>query len=95
MAVKSVNTGVAVAKAEAEEADIIFVYDEEEYTLPHPKLWPIEAVEAQEEGRMIGVLKALLGEAQYAKFKRKQRTVQDINDLMEASFKAVDTDQGK
>jgi hypothetical protein len=81
--------------AEAEKADIHFEYDGVQYTVPHPKLWPLEAIEAQERGEVLGALKHVLGPAQYKKFKAKPRVAEDVDKISMALFDAADIELGE
>lgn len=94
---KTVDSGVSALKTEvaAEELSVTFRYDGTEYTVPSPKVWPLEVMEAQEESRTVGALRALLGEVQWAEFRKEPRTVQDLGDILEACFDAVNLNQGK
>lgn len=85
-----------VLESEAELSEITFDFDGENYTAPHPKRWPIEVVEAQEEGRVTIAVRGLLGEAQYSKFKKgKSRTLDDLDKFVEKLLEAADVDLGK
>jgi hypothetical protein len=63
-------------------------YDGEKYVVPATiRLWPLDVIEAQEAGHSLAMIKALLGDAQFAIFKAnkghdgKQRTFGQFTDL--------------
>jgi len=68
-----------------------FTYKDEEYTVPQRDDWPIDALEAQEEGRIVAALKELLGD-QWTKFRKVGKTAKDLDEFCEAMFAAVDVD---
>lgn len=80
---------------EANKDPVTFEYDGDTYTIPHPKLWPLEVLEKQENGRYVGATEELLGAAQWKAFRGKPRTVEDLDDLSNALFEAVDTTKGE
>lgn len=82
-------------KNEAEKADVHFTFDDEKYIVSHPKIWPLEVVEAQEEGRVATAVKGILGAEQYKLFKKKPRTLEDLDDLVEALLEAAEVELGK
>lgn len=86
---------VKAIKTEAEDLPIKCNYDGESYELPAAKFWPLEALEAQEENRVVGMLRSLLGEDQYKKFRSKPRVLQDIADFMDVVNAAAEVDRGK
>ena len=87
------------AQVAAETKEVVFDYDGVTYTAPPPKTWPLEAQEAEELGQYAESLKKILGEDQYKKFKKKPRTVGDLDDittaLMEAVQKILEVDEGE
>jgi hypothetical protein len=84
-----------VLETEAVDADVVFDYDDEKYTIPAPKLWPLEAVEAQESNQILGFVKALLGAEQYKVLRKKTKTLSDLDDFIGKLFEALDLDSGK
>lgn len=68
---------VAEAKGQAEAAliaevkhtGVSFVFDGETYWVPRVDDWSIDIYEAQEDGKLIVMVRTLLGLAQYAQFK--------------------------
>ena len=82
-------------KAEANPTNVVFSYDGHEYSVPAPKLWPLEVIEAQESGKFATCVAALLGADQYATFKRSPRTLSDLEKLTDAMFSAVNAIPGE
>lgn len=72
-------------------AVIKFTFRDAEYTVPQREDWPIEALEAQEEGRMVGALKELMG-SQWFTFRKTSKTAKDLEEFAEALFAAVNID---
>lgn len=71
--------------AEAEDkgfATIVVEYDGEYYEIPEEmRNWPLDVMDAQEEGKNIGTIRGLLGADQYNKFRSKPRTMGDFEDF--------------
>ena len=92
-------TKKTAAQVAAETKEIVFEFDGVTYTVPPAKTWPLEAQEAEEAGQFATALKEILGEEQYKKFKKKPRTVGDLEDITTELFKAVekalDVDSGE
>jgi hypothetical protein len=84
-----VSTKKDALKAEALEADTVFEYDGETYTIPHSKRMPLAFLEALEDGKLVAATKVMLGPEQYATFNSKPRVVSDLNDMLETSTKAA------
>jgi hypothetical protein len=85
-------------KALADEAgnkEVTFEYNGVEYEIPPGKLWPLEAVEAQENGKMLTAVKELIGAEKYAELRKTAKTLEDFEEFCEALFDAVDLDKGK
>lgn len=82
-------------KATTEESETsVVTYDGVEYNVPSTiRLWPLEVIEAQEEGKSLAMIKALLGPEQFATFRKghdgKQRTFGEFTDLSDALIKAA------
>lgn len=77
------------AKAEATESPVNFEYDGKTYTVPPSIDWPIEALEAMEDDKVITFVRSVLGPVQWTAFKSTPRKTQDFSDLMEALGKAA------
>lgn len=83
---------VSEVAAEAEEkgfTTVIVEYDGEYYEIPEEaRNWPLEVMDAQEDGRNIGMIKGLLGDDQYRTFRSKPRTMGDFEDFSNKLVKA-------
>lgn len=66
-----------------------FTYDEVDYTVPAADEWSLEALEAYEDGKVVTLIREILGEAQWATFKAKPRKVRDLNALFAAAQEAL------
>lgn len=75
-----------------ENAPIEFTYDGEKYVVPVTKRWPLECVDAQEDGQLLKFVKNLLGEAQYKVFRGKPRVLDDVDDLLGEMYKVINAD---
>lgn len=85
-----------VVSEEAKNEDVTVEFREQKYTVPKEfRNWPLEAVEAQENGRMVGAVKELLGPEQYATLRKTANTVGDLEEFTEKLFDALDVDKGK
>lgn len=72
---------------------VVFEFDGVEYTVPHPRKWPLAITRAQESGKLLGAVEKLLGKKQFAQFDPDEdRTMGDLDDLMVKMFEAVDID---
>lgn len=80
---------------EALEEEIKFKYLDVEYVVPPGKKWPLDAVEAQEEGKLATFLKCLLGNDQYKTLRKDVKTIEDLDAFAEKLFDALDIDLGK
>lgn len=86
------NSRRTVLEKEAANDNITFKYDGVTYVVPPARKWPLKVVRAQEQGRVIECVERLLGKEQMEKFEKKERTMGDLEDLMEALFEAADVD---
>lgn len=77
------------AKAEALSAAVSLTYDGETYSIPPASEWDLDVLEHFEEGRVLALVKALLGPDGWARFRSKPRTVADLTDLMESVQEAL------
>jgi hypothetical protein len=79
------------AEAEGRHEDLEFSFEDKTYSVPAPDDWDLDILEAYEEGRIVAVVKGLLGEAQYGAFKAmKRRTVGDLGRLFDALQEVMD-----
>lgn len=86
----------AAKKNEIEDLkDVTFEFAGNTYTVPAPKMWPIEVIEAEENGQQLGALKALVGDEQYKTLRKTLKVMKDIEECMSALFDAVDVDKGE
>ncbi len=80
------------AQIEAERATTVaLTWRGQKFTLPATiEDCPIEVVEAMEAGHGLGIVRGILGESQYAAFKRKHKpTVRDLNEFSEIVMAAL------
>lgn len=59
------------------------------YSLPAPQDYPLEAIEAEENGRTLTALRIILGEDQYAAFRRDAKTTGDADDFSRAIMREL------
>jgi hypothetical protein len=91
------------AKAVATEATtptngtkVTFEFEGNEYTVDTEDVMDIEFLEAYEDGRGIGMVRELLGAAQWSKLKgTRPLKGDDVQTFTEVMFKAMGTDPGK
>lgn len=89
---------VLKAEAVAEENDTIEVeFRGNKYTLPAlAKEWDVEVMEALEDGRQVGVLRALLGDDQWRLLKsRHNLKLKDLDEISDAFLAKVGLSSGK
>ena len=79
------------AQAEADdEPDVTIKWRTHEFTIPRDSNeWPIEVAEAWENGKTIGIVRGMLGEAQWAEFRVDGKTMRDAGELAEAMAVAL------
>lgn len=77
------------AQSEALDESVNFDFDGETYTIEPTSHWDLDVLESYEDGKIVSTVRALLGSDQWAKFRSKPRTTQDLNDLFEALQKAL------
>lgn len=61
------------------------------YEVPPAEEWDIDVLEAIDDQRMTHALKALIGDDQYATFRKSNRKVSDLGKFFEAAGKSVGT----
>ncbi|MCP2248191.1 hypothetical protein [Lentzea aerocolonigenes] len=59
------------------------------FTLPAPEDYPLEAIEAEEEGRTLKALRLILGEDQYLTFRELAKTTGDADDFSKAIMREL------
>ena len=90
------STAAAAQKAEAQDGSVTFEFDGATYTVKADVLDDVETMLAFEEGKILSVVKAVLGPIQWAQFVSKKRSVsKDLNDLSTVLFKALGTSAGE
>lgn len=77
------------AKNEALSKTVSFTFDGDKYTIAQTKEWDLDVLEAIEDGKTVGVVRAILGDKQWEQFKKKGRKVEDLNQLFDAIAKAT------
>lgn len=82
-------------ETEATSSEINFTFNGVTYAVPETKLWPLEVVEAQEDGRVTHAVRGILGEDQYKAFKKSyggKPTFGDFESFVEELFESLDLD---
>ncbi|WP_336628443.1 MULTISPECIES: hypothetical protein [unclassified Microbacterium] len=74
--------------AEAVHALIEFSYDGETYAVTPTNDWTLDALEAFEDGKVLTLLREVLAEDGYSKFRQSHNAVADIQGFMAALQKA-------
>lgn len=69
-----------------------FEFDGQTYVIPSQNKFPLDAVEAMENGKVVTFVRALLGETKYKILRKTCHTVEDLEKFVEAAFAAVDLD---
>jgi tRNA U38,U39,U40 pseudouridine synthase TruA len=64
-------------------------FNGETYSVPPSDDWDIDVLEAIDDQKMTHALKALLGEDQYAKFRKSNRKVSALGEFMNVAGEAV------
>jgi hypothetical protein len=59
------------------------------YKLPAPEDYPLDAIEAEEQGRTLTALRLILGEDQYATFRADAKTTGDAEDFSRAIMREL------
>lgn len=77
------------AKSEVTKSKVHFTFDGDKYAIDSTADWDITVLEAVEDGKTVSVVRAILGDKQWEKFKAKPRKVDDLNKLFEAITKAT------
>lgn len=76
-------------KKDATGGSFEFDFGGETYTVPAAEEWPIDVLEAIDENKLTFALKALVGDDQYARFRKANKTVKSLGEFMEAATKRV------
>jgi hypothetical protein len=64
-------------------------YNGETFMVPPAEEWDIDVLEAIDEQRITHALKALLGDEQYAAFRKTNKKVKALGEFMDSAAKAV------
>ena len=64
-------------------------FNGETYNVPPAEEWDIDVLEAIDDQRITHAVKSLLGEEQYATFRKTNRKVADLGKFFEVAGKAV------
>lgn len=60
-----------------------------QFTLPTPENYPLDAIEAEEEGRTLAALRLILGETQYKTFRTLAHTTGDAENFSKAIMREL------
>lgn len=86
-------------KAEAVQEDLMtereFEFEGHTYTVPSADDWSIEAVEAFEDGKHIGVIRSILGPTQWRLYKQRHPKAKTAASFIEAMFADVGVPAGE
>lgn len=74
----------ATGKAPAKKADTGVMWRGKRFTLPPASDVPLEALEAEEDGKHLTALRLILGPAQYATFRQLATTAGDVEEFSTA-----------
>jgi hypothetical protein len=97
----------AAVEAEATGTGVRIEFDGETYLIPNMDDWDIDVFDAEESGRPWAVVRLLLGEVQYQRFKtepdperpgqrrKKKRTMRDLTEVLTAMNRAVGVEPGE
>jgi hypothetical protein len=84
---------IDILRAEAEGAEpIVFTFRDIEFTIPPAPTWPLEAMEAREQGRLMAFLFNLFGAEQYKRLKEACKTFADLNEFLAEMLSAMGVD---
>ena len=59
------------------------------FTLPTPENYPLDAIEAEEDGRTLAALRMILGTEQYATFREIAKTTGDAENFSQAIMREL------
>lgn len=69
-------------KADADNTEVTFEFKGDTYSVPPQSEWLVETLEFLEDGKITWVLRQLLGEDDWARFKSHKPKVPELGDLM-------------
>jgi hypothetical protein len=79
----------ATGKSVSTSADLAVTWRGKRFTLPAPEKFPLEALEAEEEGKHLTALKLILGTGQYAIWRGLAATAADAEDFSAVVMKEL------
>ncbi|MEV6830688.1 hypothetical protein [Amycolatopsis sp. NPDC051102] len=79
----------AIGKPASTGNDLAVTWRGKRFTLPSPEKFPLEALEAEEEGKHLTALKLILGTAQYATWRGLAATAADAEDFSAVVMKEL------
>ncbi|KFU77762.1 hypothetical protein SAMN04489729_0847 [Amycolatopsis lurida] len=79
----------ATGKPASPGADLAVTWRGKRFTLPSPDRFPLEALEAEEDGKHLTALKLILGPDQYAKWRGLAATAADAEDFSAVVMKEL------
>lgn len=83
-------------KNEAKDENVVnFKFDGEDYTFDKRDMNDVDILELFEIDKVVTPIKMLLGDKQWAQFKSKKRTAEELGALAEAMFAEVGTTPGE
>lgn len=82
-------------KAEAQSDSVGFEFRGIALTAPMGDAYPLAAIEAYEEGKMVSFVRVMLGSDQMRKLQTELKTLKDLRELAEAMTAAQDTSLGE
>lgn len=92
----SVKNALAAEANESDDQDRSFEYNGHTYVVSHPDTWTIEVLEAYEEGKVVTVVRKILGEDQYNEFKKREKPLaKDLQEFIQAMFAESGVDVGE
>lgn len=77
------------AKAEALGGPVAFEFEGETYEVAPTSEWDLDVMERYEDGQIATAVRALLGPAQWGRFRAKPRKVADLEALFSTIEKAL------
>jgi hypothetical protein len=95
---RTVDAGTSLAdahRAEITDEGISFEYDGHRYELGNPQRWDLDVFEAVEDQRIVSACKLLLGPAQWARFRRKHRTMPELIAMFTVAWGAAGVSPGE
>lgn len=85
------KTTASVTRLETTQDVRIILFGDKEWSVPTSRKWPIDVLEAAEDGRVVTMVRGLLGEKQWTKFRGIYKEVGDLEDFMTAVGEQMDT----